>query len=96
MPFDVTSLNDEGHYGAANGKRALSYEFCIPDMERNRSQVKRIDLILQCMSEAPRQIGCGTYENLCIGSTHKKNFRDVLRGLAELPYITRINQSFFE
>lgn len=61
-----------------------------------KSKVKHIGSTFQCMSEAPGQIGCGTYENLCIGSTHKKNFRDVLRGLAELPYITRINQSFFE
>ena len=96
ITFDLTSLDDEGLYGAANGKRALSYEFCIPDRERYKSKVKHIDLTLQCMSESPGRIGCGTYENLCIGSTHQKNFRDVLRGLAELPYITRIDQSFFE
>jgi hypothetical protein len=96
MPFDVSSLDQDGVHGGPNGKRALSYEFCIPDMERDRSQVKCIDLTLQCMSESPGRIGCGTYENLCIGSTHKKNFRDMLWGLAELPYITRINQSFFE
>ena len=96
ITFDLTSLDDEGLYGTANGKRALSYEFCIPDRERYKSKVKHIDLTLQCMSESPGRIGCGTYENLCIGSTHQKNFRDVLRGLTELPYITRIDQSFFE
>jgi hypothetical protein len=96
ITFDLTSLDDEGLYGTANGKRALSYEFCIPDMERYKSKVKHIDSTLQCMSESPGRIGCGTYENLCIGSTHQKKFREVLRGLAELPYITRIDQSFFE
>jgi hypothetical protein len=94
--FDLTSLDDEGLYGPPNGKRALSYEFCIPDMMRHRSRVKHIDSTLQCMSESPGRIGCGIYENLCIGSTHQKNFRDVLRELAELPYIARIYQSFFE
>jgi hypothetical protein len=48
------------------------------------------------MSGSPGRLGCDTYENLCIGSTHQKNFKDVLRGLAELPYITRIDQSFLE
>jgi hypothetical protein len=96
ITFDVTSLDDDGLYGAANGKRALSYEFCIPDMERYKSKVMHIDLTLQCMSESPGRIGCGTHENLCIGSTHQKNFRDVLRDLAELTYVTRIDQSFFE
>jgi hypothetical protein len=96
ITFDVTSLDDDGLYGAANGKRALSYEFCIPDMERYKSKVMHIDLTLQCMSESPGRIGCGTHENLCIGSTHQKNFRDVLWDLAELTYVTRIDQSFFE
>jgi hypothetical protein len=96
ITFDVSSLDQDGVHGGPNGKRALSYEFCIPDMERYQSKVKHIDSTLQCMSGSPGRIGCGTYENLCIGSTHQNNFKDVLRGLAELPYITRIDQSFFE
>jgi len=48
------------------------------------------------MSESPGRIRCGTHENLCIGSTHQENFMDVLRELAELPYVNRIDQSFFE
>jgi hypothetical protein len=96
ITFDFTSLDDEGLYGPPNGKRALSYEFCIPDRKRHRSKVKRIDSTLQCMSESPGRIGCGTYGNLCVGSTHQENFMDVLRELAELPYVNRIDQSFFE
>ena len=30
ITFDVTSLDQDGLYGPPNGKRALSYEFCIP------------------------------------------------------------------
>lgn len=96
ITFNLTSLDDEGLYGAANGKRALSYEFCIPDKEGDISKVKHIDPTLQCMSESTGRIGCGTYENLCIGSTHQKKFKEVLRDLVVLPYITRIDQSFFE
>lgn len=96
ITFDVTSLDHDGLYGAADGKRALSYEFCIPNRERFTSKVTRIDSTVQCMSESPGRIGCGSHEYLCIGSTNQINFRDVLRGLAELPYITRIDQSFFE
>jgi hypothetical protein len=96
ITFDLTSLDNEGLFGPPNGKRALSYEFCIPDQEPYQSTVEHIDLTLQCMSESPGHIGCGAYENLCIGFTHQRHFRDVLRGLAELPYITHIEQSFFE
>jgi hypothetical protein len=96
ITFDVTNLDQDGLYGAVNGKRALAYEFCIPDIKGYRSQVKHIDSTLQCMFESPGRIGCGNHEYLCIGSTHQKNFREVLRKLAELPYVTRIHQSFFE
>ena len=96
ITFDVTNLDQDGLYGAVNGKRALAYEFCIPDIERYRSQVKHINSTLQCMFESPGRIGCGNHEYLCIGSTQQKNFREVLRELANLPYVTRIHQSFFE
>ncbi len=96
ITFDVISLDQDGLYGLADGKRALSYEFCIPDREQYTSTVTHIDPTVQCMFESPGRIGCGSHEYLCIGSTHQKNFKKVLRSLAELPYITRINQSFFE
>lgn len=96
LTFDVTILDPNGLYGESDGKRALSYEFCIPDMEHYKSKVKQIDSTVQCTSESPGRIGCASHEFLCIGSTHQPTFREVLRGLAELPYITRIDQSFFE
>lgn len=96
ITFDVTSLDDEGLYGPPNGKRALSYEFCVPGLKQYTSQVTQIDSTVQCMSESPGRIGCGSHDYLCIGDTHQTNFRDVLRGLAKLPYVTRIDQSFFE
>ncbi len=96
LSFDITILDPNGLYGESDGKRALTYEFCIPGRERYKSTVKQIDATLQCMSESPGRIGCDSHELLCIGSTHQPRFREVLRGLTELPYITRIDQSFFE
>jgi hypothetical protein len=96
LTFDVSILDPNGLYGEPDGKRALTYEFCIPGMERFLSKVKQIDATLQCLSETPGRIGCDSHEFLCIGSTHQPRFREVLRDLAELPSITRIDQSFLE
>jgi hypothetical protein len=89
-------LDDEGLYGAADAKRALSYEFCIPNTVQNRAEVERIDTTVKFFAESPGRIGCGKHESLCIGSTHQKDFRRILQKLAELPYVQRIDQSFFE
>ena len=47
-------------------------------------------------ADASRRFGCGESESLCIGSTHQKEFRIVLQKLAELIYVQRIDESFFE
>jgi hypothetical protein len=96
VTFDFSRLDDDGLYGAADGKRALSYEFCIPDTEQNRTEVKRIDPTVKFFAESPGRIGCKEHENLCIGSTHQKDFRGVLQRLVELTYVQRIDESFFE
>ncbi len=82
-----------GHRG---GKRALSYEFCIPDTRQNRTEVKHIDPSLKFFAESPGRIGCWKHESLCIGSTHQKDFKGVLQRLTELPYVQRIDESFYE
>ena len=33
ITFDMSRLDKDGLYGPPNGKRALSYEFCIPKTE---------------------------------------------------------------
>ena len=96
ITFDLTHLDDDGLYGAADGKRALSYEFCIPDTVGNRTEVKRIDPTVKFFAQSPGRIGCKEHENLCFGSTHQKDFRRVLQRLAELMYVQRIDESFFE
>ncbi len=96
VTFDFTRLDDDGLYGAADAKRALSYEFCIPDTVQHRTEVKRIDPTVKLFAQSPGRIGCSKSESLCIGSTHQKDFRGVLQRLAELTYVQRIDESFFE
>ena len=96
ISFDLSSLDQEGLYGLSNGKRALSYEFCIPDSEAHTLEVTRIDPTLRCATGSPGRIGCGPGTCLCLGSTHQTDFKEVLNRLAELPYVARIDQSVFE
>ena len=96
ITFDISKLDEYGLHGPPGGKRALSYEFCIPDTVQNRTEVKRIDPTVKFFAESPGRIGCGEYESLCIGSTHQKDFRMILQRLAELTYVQRIDESFFE
>jgi hypothetical protein len=89
-------LDESGLYGPPDGKLALSYEFCIPDTVQNRTEVKRIDPTVKFFAQSPGRIGCRESENLCIGSTHQKDYRWVLQRLAELTYVQRIDECFFE
>ncbi len=96
ITFDISKLNESGLYGPLDGKRALSYEFCIPDTVHHRTEVKRINPTVKFFAQSPGRIGCGETENLSIGSTHQKDFRRILQRLAELKYVQRIDESFFE
>ena len=96
ITFDISRLDESGLYGPPDGKRALSYEFCVPDTVQHRAEVKRIDPTVKFFAQSPGRIGCGESENLCIGSTHQEDFRGVLQRLAELTYVQRIDESFFE
>lgn len=94
--FDISELDEQGLFGPPGEKRALSYEFCIPDTVQNKAEVKQIDPTVTFFAESPGRIGCGRYESLCIGSTHQEDFAIILQRLAGLSYIKRIDQSFFE
>jgi hypothetical protein len=96
VTFDMSRLDNNGLLGPPNGNRALSYEFCIPNTEEHKAEVKSIDSIVQFMPGSPGRIRCDKNECLCIGSTHQKNFKRVLKNLADLEYVKLINESFFE
>ena len=94
--FDLSRLNDNGLYGPPNGLRALDYEFCIPSGEPYVKEVTAIDPSASFHSRSRGRIGCTEDQDLVIGNTHQTGFREILGKLAALPYVTRIDQSFFE
>ena len=96
IEMDLTRLDADGLRGPANGKVAVSYEFCIPNTDRAKAEVKAIDPTVEFMAGSRGRIGAGPHECLCIGITHQKHHREVLHRLAELPYITRIIECHFE
>ncbi len=94
--FDLSRLNDSGLRGPPDGLRALDYEFCIPSAETYVAEIKAIDPSAAVYPRSPGRIGCTEDQSLVIGNTHQPEFRRVLRNLAALPYVTRIDESFFE
>ena len=96
ITFSLDQLNQEGLTGPPDGLRALDYEFCIPGDAAHAAQVRDIDPNLRIFTHSRGRIGCGPGEYLCVGSTHQPGFRTILRRLANLPYVKRIDQAFFE
>ncbi len=93
--FDLDTLDADGLYGDEGGKRALSYEFCIPDDPAALDEVRSIDPTAEAQT-SPGRIGCGEDQLLVIGSTHQRGWREVLAELAARPDIERIEQAWFE
>jgi hypothetical protein len=63
---------------------------------KHRAAVRTIDPTVQFMPGSRGRVGAGKGQCLCIGSTHQKGYRDVLRSLAKLPHIERIIECYFE
>lgn len=96
IQFPLTQLDKDGLRGPANGKVSLSYEFSIPNSEAAKKTVKAIDSTIQFMPGSPGRVRSPKEACLCIGATHHKNWREVLRKLCDLPYVTRIIECHFE
>ncbi|USE37775.1 hypothetical protein [Endozoicomonas sp. SCSIO W0465] len=96
VTFDLTRLDDDGLHGPADGKRSLSYEFCIPARVNTARQVMSIDPTAIVYHESPGRLQCGKEQYLVIGDTYQANYRGTLEKLVELEYVTRIQEAFFE
>ncbi|MCF8267757.1 MAG: hypothetical protein K9I69_06710 [Ignavibacteriales bacterium] len=95
--FNLEQFNNEGLLGTSHLElRSMDYEFCIPDLPECRDEVKQIDTTLQFFTDSPGRSGCGKGTILCIGNTHRPDFRESLLALAALPYITEIKEVFYE
>ena len=96
VELNLESLDPSGLRGPVGGKVAVSYEFAIPNTDECKAQVMAIDPTVQFMPGSQGRIQAGKTGCLCIGSTHQPSYRQVLRNLAELPYVQRIVECHFE
>jgi hypothetical protein len=94
--FDRSELDDDGLIGASDGKRAIDYEYCIPDTASAEAEVRAIDPTTRIMAGSRGRVGCAQGQVLVLGTTHQPDFRAVLHRLAELSYVQRIEQAYFE
>lgn len=94
--FDLNQLDELGLYGPDDGKRSLSYEFCVPYHPQAISMVQAIDPTVVIYLHSPGRIGCSDAEVLAIGETYQPHYREVLTDLASLDAIERIEQFFGE
>jgi hypothetical protein len=94
--FDLRLLDANGLLGPVGGKRALDYEFCIPQGTEFAAEVRAIDGSARLDPNSRGRIGCDPGQVLVIGNTHQPDFAEVLRRLAALPYVERIEPAWFE
>ncbi|WP_295538939.1 hypothetical protein [uncultured Thiohalocapsa sp.] len=93
---DMRDMDADGLVGPPGGQRALDYEFCIPAGEGFAAEVRAIDDSARFHPRTPGRIGCGPEEVLVLGNTRGPDFAVVLRRLADLPYVERIERAWFE
>ncbi|MEW6710461.1 MAG: hypothetical protein AB1403_11615 [Candidatus Riflebacteria bacterium] len=96
IEFDFSLLDENGFRGSETGKVSVSYEFCIPDNEESRRQVREIDPGIQFMPGSRGRIGAGEGQCLCVGETGHKDYRRIFSQLAALPFVERIIECHFE
>lgn len=94
--FQFDQLDREGLTGPPGGKVALNYEFCIPADTKSWRMVQRIDTTARQYEGSRGRIGCQKGQLLVIGSTHQPNYKRVLYQLAQLPFVERMEPTFWE
>lgn len=93
--FDPCILSADGEYGPPENRRAIKYEFCIPDVDSLRYHVAVIDTSVKFI-QSQGGTKCGSGRILCVGSTRHNDPGTVLRNLGSLSFIRRISVSVME
>jgi len=96
ITFDLSTFDENGLYGPEDGKRAMDYEFCIPQNGLSQAKIKKIDPSITIHKQSKGRINCSSKQYLCIGNTHQENYRTILLALAKLDFIERIDPTYFE
>lgn len=96
IKLDFRKFDEDGLSGPADGKVSTHYEFCIPAEEKAWKQVKKIDPTASLMKGSSGRSGCLPDRWLVTGNTHQPHFKRVLYELARLPFVEKIQETFFE
>lgn len=96
IKLDFRKIDAEGLTGPPDGKVAVHYEFCIPAVEKNWRAVQKIDPNAVLMKGSAGRVGCTPDRWLVVGNTHQPRYQRVLYELASLPFVEKIQQTFFE
>lgn len=97
IKIDLSQFNDEGYRVYPNGEKSSAhYEFCIPAVDSLLAEVKAIDPEASEMKGSKGRSGCSDREWLVISSTRKQGFKDIIKRTAELNYVRKISETFWE
>lgn len=97
IKIDLTAFDDDGFRVYPNGEKSSAhYEFCIPAVDSLLAQVKAIDPEAAEMKGSKGRSGCSDLEWLVISSTRKPGFKDIIKKTAELKYVRKITETFWE
>lgn len=96
IKFPIDQIDDNGLYGSADGKRSLDYEFCIPKDETSIAIIKKINPNIQMPEGSRGRINCKKTQQLCLGNTHHKDWKNQLLEIANQDFVVEIRQNFFE
>ena len=68
----------------------------MPKDQKRVDEVRSIDPSIAIYADSRGRIGCSPAEVLCVGSTRQRGAREVLEKLCTLPYVRRIQRTWFE
>jgi len=96
IKFRLDDIRPDGLRGPPDGSGSVAYEFCVPADEKVYKEVRKIDPSVAITHGSHGRVGCTESQSLCIGRTNQPHWREVLKALAALKYVTEIRECFFE
>jgi len=96
IKFSLEEIRPDGLRGPAGGLVSVAYEFCVPANDKVYQEVRGIDPSVQIHPSSRGRIACTADQALSIGETYQPHWKDILKKLAALPYVTEIRKCDFE
>lgn len=91
--FDLKKVDVDGLEGPATDKRAIAYQFCVPNTEDKRLEIAELDPTARFESEVAGRAGCTADEILVHAHTGAANWRGRMEAVAALPYVKSIRRT---